>query len=107
LKIGYLCVGVIYCQENVVLADIEPRPDNDVRVDLAVDDSPLKIDPKDTNTLPTNEGTATETTSTTTPIPEAFSCHECTNCNSKSDFTPRPCVTGVTMCYVSLFLHLK
>jgi len=36
-------------------------------------------------------------------ISELFACHECTNCNQKSDITIRNCEYGINMCYVNLF----
>jgi hypothetical protein len=93
-------VGIIHCQDHApILADIEPRQDGDVHVDLSVIDSPSELD-DDPNNLAGDGGLVTRIILTTTPTPEPFSCHECRNCNSKSDFVTRVCETG--MCYVCL-----
>jgi hypothetical protein len=109
LKIGFLSVGNIYCQGSVPpLASLDAS-DNDVSAGGTVNDNPVGELPKDINNSPANEASVTGTSSpipSTTTTPEPFSCHECTNCNSKSDFISRVCEEGVTMCYVSLFLYL-
>lgn len=99
MNIGCLSVGIIHCQDNVPpLADLEPRQDGDVQVDLSVHDNPPPPLVNDTNNLIINEGSAT-----TTPPPEPFSCHECINCTSKADFITQVCDAGIKMCYVRLF----
>jgi hypothetical protein len=89
-------VSIIHCQDIPVLADIEPRADGDVHVDLSIYDHPRQL-ANDADNLGGNGGIAT-----TTQTPEPFSCHECTNCTSKSDFFIRVCGAGITMCYVCL-----
>jgi len=102
-KIGCLCVGIIHCQDNIpVLADIEPHPDSDVHIDLSINDNPPQ--PVNyANNLAENGDIPPKFISTTIQTPEPFSCHECTNCISKSDFISRVCEAGITMCYVYLF----
>jgi hypothetical protein len=96
-------VSIIHCEDNIpVLADIEPRLDGDAHVDLSVNDN-LPQPVNDKNNLAGNGGITTKIISTTTQTPEPFSCHECTNCTSKSDFVSRICEAGITMCYVYLF----
>lgn len=93
-------MGFIYCEDNAIpLADIEPRPEPDVKVDLSVVDSPPLVG-NYTNDAIANAEQVANTISTTVSTPEQFSCHECTNCTSKADFITRACETGITMCYV-------
>ena len=70
---------------------------------MCIDDNPQQQD-NDTNDFGGNQGLITRIISTTTPTPKPFSCHECTNCTSKSDFISRICESGITMCYVCLYL---
>ncbi len=91
-------MGVIHSEDNVPeLADIEPHPDTAVEVDLTINDGSLQ-QINDTSHSEGNENIATRIIQT----PEPFSCHECANCTSKSDYRPRVCGSGITMCYVGL-----
>jgi len=104
-QIGCLCLGIIHCQDNVpVLADIEPPQDDDMETGFSVDDSSLQL-VNDTDNLAENRDIITKLISTTNQTSEPFSCHECSNCNSKSDFISRICESGITMCYVRLVLY--
>jgi hypothetical protein len=103
-KIGWFCVGIIYCQDNTpILAGTEPDQNDGVQAAFPSLDNPSQIIANDTNNLAEDEGIDT---TTTTPIPEPFSCHQCTHCNSESDFVTTVCETGITMCYVSGYLYL-
>jgi len=98
-KIGWFCVSIIYCQDNTpTLAGIEPDVQAAFRSQILTND---------TNNLAEDEGIGTTTIPlSTTQLPEPFSCHQCTNCNSESDFVTTVCETGITMCYVSRYLYL-
>jgi hypothetical protein len=75
-------VGIIYSQDSDhLLIDNEPE----VQVILTVDTHP-KSD-IDVINSPNDQ----------------ISCHECTNCNKKSDITTRICESNINMCYVNLF----
>jgi hypothetical protein len=79
-------VGIIYCQDNSPSAiDNDSEQEPDVNVILSVDTRP-----KSSSDIQNS-------------IPEPFSCHECTNCNRKSDLTTRVCESDINMCYVNLF----
>ncbi|CAF2532155.1 unnamed protein product [Rotaria sp. Silwood2] len=100
-SIGYLCIGIIYCQDaGQALADIEPA-EEEIKVGLSIVDSPPEQVNNETNNLVANDGINTETTSTvTTPAPEPFTCPECTNCHlEKSNVVTRVCEVGINMCY--------
>jgi hypothetical protein len=73
-------VGIIYSQDSDhLLIDNEPE----VQVILTVDTHPKS----DIDVIKS----------------ESFTCHECTNCNQKSDITTRICESDINMCYVNLF----
>jgi hypothetical protein len=91
-------VGTIYCQDsNPLSMDVDQQDDSDVEVKLYVD-----AQPKSSNV--DREKIVTVSNSTIAQNPEPFACHECTNCNVKSDMTSRVCESGINMCYVSLCL---
>ncbi|CAF0832747.1 unnamed protein product [Rotaria sordida] len=115
-SIGYLYIGIIFCQDNShVLADMEPQSDV-VQVQLSVNGNPPQQVINETNNIAAKDGINTETVTITTAAPEPFSCHECTDCHLiKSDnVTTRVCETGINMCYkmykqinnVSRLVHL-
>lgn len=89
---GYVFVGIIYCQDHNGLSnDIDQPNEPDFTVNLSID------------TRPKSAYGATGSGSMSSRMSEAFSCHECINCNSKSDLLTRTCEPGINMCYVSLF----
>ena len=95
-------MGIIHCQDNAPqLADLDVRHDGDLHMDHPIVDNYPKLAANDTHPPVASDGIVAPTGSTTTLTPEPFSCHECTNCNSKSDFTTRVCEQGITMCYVN------
>ncbi len=105
-KLGCLCLSIIHSQDTVPeLADIEPHQDDAVQVGLSVDDDSVQ-QMNNTNNIVGNEDIATRIIPTTIQTPVPFSCHECTNCNSKSDYLPHVCDSGIKMCYVGLFFGL-
>jgi len=73
---------MIYCEDNDPLP-IENEPE--ARVMLIVDTRPKSsIDTK--NFL------------------ETFACHECMNCQEKSNLTTRTCQFGINMCFVNFHI---
>ncbi|CAF0803854.1 unnamed protein product [Rotaria sp. Silwood1] len=99
-SIGYLCIGIIYCEDpSNSLADIEP-PIEDAKVGLSIVDSPPEQVNNETNNLAANDGVNMEASTTATPAPEQFSCQECTNCHlAKSEVVRRVCEIDINMCY--------
>lgn len=76
-------MGVADCTDTYPLsADEDPMEDSVVTVNLSVDTMPKAHSPQK-------------------QVADAFSCHECTNCDANTDANVRTCPAGVTMCYVS------
>jgi hypothetical protein len=85
-------VGIIYCQDNDVLSDDMDQSDvPDFKVNLSID-----ILSKSSHGVKLTDLMNSQKS-------EEFTCHECTNCTSKSELTSRVCQSGINMCYVSLF----
>jgi hypothetical protein len=82
---GCLFMSIIYCQ---LLIDIDQPNEPDAQVILSVDTRP-----KSSANFEDNQ------------ISEPFACHECINCNLKSDLTTRICASGINMCYVSFLFQ--
>ncbi|CAF0995952.1 unnamed protein product [Adineta steineri] len=99
--IGYFSLNIVYCQDNAALTEPGPRQNLVETVTATIDviDNPSPIAINATNTLVEKQEVVTEAIPTTTPVPEVFSCYECTNCSLKSNLPTINCGEGINQCY--------
>ncbi|CAF1081938.1 unnamed protein product [Adineta steineri] len=95
--VGVICVCISYCQNDEPLSDDTDEFEEPVPPEYLVKLS-VETEPKSHATTNTGEDGG-GVGSSYDHLSEPFSCYNCTNCDSPSESSIRPCDAGINMCY--------